>query len=329
MNLFFGYEMKDAKAMALDVYQGVSRNSEFTAEDLRVELNSLIKKATKDWASFQRNKLELFEIIQGVMDVELPKRIESALAFADVVQFGLNEKPEWEIEEGEFEAVAVAHGVSVRRERLTSAYLTFSTEAFQVKTYEYIRRIQAGLADFNKLVDKSMDAMEKFYYAKVQTALEGAYTNLQATNKKTGVAFVEGQLDELVRIASSYGTGKPVIYGTSVALAQLPIVYADASELAKREIETLGRVGQYKGKTVVELPNVVKNRDNTEWVWNDQLLYIIPGGNEKIVKVAQVGGTLVRDTEGKDSTINFEVTQEAGVGVLVTHNFCIYENTAL
>lgn len=65
-------------------------------------------------------------------------------------------------------------------------------------------------------------------------------------------------------------------------------------------------------------------------MFDDEYLFILPAGQEKIVKVALEGGLITRETSMQgDWTINFEAYQKAGVAVYSVNNIGIYKMTSL
>lgn len=213
---------------------------------------------------------------------------------------------------------------TVNRQRRTKRTIMVETEATQVKVYEELPRVRAGLVDFNELINDALDAIEDEFYNKIYMTLIGTYVNLPNANKDTADTVVEAKFDKLVQIAASYGS--PIILGTRVGLATLPSI--DAAE-AESDMYNQGFLGRYKGTPVVEMKNVTTDETNEAFQLEDRYIYIIPEGKDKIVKVGIEGNAYVREENGEDWTVNFETLVQNGTAVLQNNFFCIYDNAAL
>jgi hypothetical protein len=165
--------------------------------------------------------------------------------------------------------------------------------------------------------------MEKIY-----TALKGVYADLPTVNAHTSPTLDTTELDKIINVVKAYG--QPIIMGSSLAVQQIPVSYPSApSEADKIEMRTKGYVGMYKSCSVVELPNSFEDEENTVKVFDDQYLFIIPAGNEKIVKVALEGGLITRESQGQDWTSNFEAYQKVGTAVYFVNNIGMYKISSL
>lgn len=213
---------------------------------------------------------------------------------------------------------------TVNRQRRDKATILVETEPIQVKVYEELPRVRAGLVDFNELIDDALDAIEEEFYNRIYQTFTGTYANMPSANKDTDVSVVESKLDKLIQIVKSYGN--PLIIGTSVGLSTLPEIVSDE---ASSDVYNQGYLGKYKGTPVVEMKNVVTDETNTKFQLEDRYIYIIPEGKDKIVKVAIEGEAYVRDQDGQDWTVNFETMVQNGTAVLQNNHFCVYDNSSL
>ena len=93
-----------------------------------------------------------------------------------------------------------------------------------------------------------------------------------------------------------------------------------------------GYIGRYNGANVIVLPQSFEDANNSVKVFNPQYAFVIPSGgtaDEKIVKVALEGQTVVKDVENADHSMEFQAYKKIGTAVLNTNHFGIYQNTAL
>lgn len=316
------YTIDEAVSLVVDGYRNVSTHKDYSAAERAEGSRLLLSELAKD---YRNNKNQIFAIIERTITEILPERLRDTIGrFAEVEQFAEGDTPRFHVKNGKIKAFSVALGGTVQRQRRSKKTITVETEATQVKVYEELPRVRAGLVDFNELIDEALDALEEEFYNKIYKTLVGTYTNLPAANKETGATVVEANLDKLIQIVSSYGS--PVILGTRVGLATLPEI--DAVE-AKSDNYNQGYLGKYKGTPVVEMKNVVTDETNEEFVLEDRYIYIIPEGKDKIVKVGIEGQAYVREENGQDWTVNFETLVQNGTAVLQNNFFAIYDNTSL
>lgn len=316
------FTIQEAVGLVADSYRGTSSKAEYSAEERAEGAKKLLSELAKD---YRANKNQIFAIIEQSLTEILPERLEATIGrFAEVKQFAEGDTPRFSVKNGKIKAYSVALGGSVRRSRKDKATITVETEATQVKVYEELSRVRAGLVDFNELINDALDALEEEFYNKIYTTLVGTYSVLPAANKATDTGVVESKLDKLIKVVASYGS--PVIMGTRMGLSALPEITAAEAD---SDIYNQGYLGKYKGTPIVELKNVVKDESNEEFVLDDRYLYVIPEGKDKIVKVAIEGDAYVRDKDGEDWTVNFESMVQNGTAVLQTNHFAIYDNAAL
>jgi hypothetical protein len=214
----------------------------------------------------------------------------------------------------------------VERYRIDKGFFTIKTEAIQVKVWEEYERVIGGQVDWTELVNMVIDAIMEAILRKVYQTLISLGSKVPSANKGTGTSFDKTQFDNILNTIKAYGS--PVIVGTSKAVATIPLD-SNASEQDKLDIRNKGYVGMYKGSAVIELPNSFEDETNTTPIFDDGFLFVIPSGQEKVVKVTMEGGFHVEDTRGQDWSMNYEGYQKVGVGLLAVNNIGIYENTSL
>lgn len=316
------YTIDEAVSLVVDGYRNVSSHKDYTAQERIEGSRLLLAELAKD---YRNNKNQIFAIIERTITEVLPERLRETIGrFADIEQFAEGDTPRFNVKSGKITAYSVALGGTVARQRRSKKTITIETEATQVKVYEELPRVRAGLVDFNELIDEALDALEEEFYNKIYLTLIGTYANLPSANKETDTTVVEAKIDKLIQIVSSYGT--PIILGTRVGLATLPSI--DSTE-AKSDKYNQGYLGKYKGTPVVEMKNVVTDETNAAFALEDRYIYIIPEGKDKIVKVGIEGDAYVREENGQDWTVNFETLVQNGTAVLQNNFFAIYDNSSL
>jgi hypothetical protein len=98
----------------------------------------------------------------------------------------------------------------------------------------------------------------------------------------------------------------------------------------KNERWNNGYLANYKGHNVIVLAQSYEDEKNLTKVIDPSFAWIIPTGtNEKPVKIAFEGSTLVDERHNQDWSREIQVYKKLGVAALITNNICVYENTSL
>ena len=135
-------------------------------------------------------------------------------------------------------------------------------------------------------------------------------------------------MDRLIQIADSYG--QSTIYCTFEFAATMVPEQAWVSDAMRDQKWSNGYLANYKGHRVIVLPQSYEDETNTTKVIDPAYAWIIPtGSNEKPVKVAFEGSTIVDEFKNYDRSREVQVYKKVGVAAVITNNICVYMNTSL
>ena len=135
-------------------------------------------------------------------------------------------------------------------------------------------------------------------------------------------------MDKLIAVADSYG--KSTIYCTYEFAATMVPAGEWLSDSMKDQKWNNGYLANYKGHNVIVLNQSYTDETNSTKVIDPSRAYIIPAGsNEKPVKIAFEGSTLVDERSNADWSKEIQVYKKLGVGTIITNNICVYRNTSL
>jgi hypothetical protein len=301
-------------------------------ETLRNELNAI----SSSYQLYRENKNTLFALIEEVIDDVLPRKvIDQYGQFAEVRTFAQGDKPVF---------VQKITEASRRRARqfitkvgLAGVYEVFKLDgkSYEVPTSAFGGAAQIGLeefldgrVDFAEVLNIVMNGLDECVYIEIERALIGAVTQLQEANKFSGTGFIEAEMDRLISIADAYGNA--TVYCTYEFAATMVPAEGWVSDRMKDEIWGNGYLANYKGHRVIVLPQSYEDETNTKKVIDPSYAWIIPtGGNDKPVKVAFEGQTLVDERKNYDWSREVQVYKKLGVAAIVTNNICVYRNEAL
>lgn len=298
-------------------------------ETLRLELNEL----AGNFNLYRRNQLDIFELIQSVIDEVLPKKvIDQYGSFAEVKTFGQGDKPTFVMKTGRKRAKQFVTRVGLAGIyevfKLDKTYVDVATEAYGGAAQIGLEEFLDGLVDFNELLTIILEGLDEAVYREIAKSLIAARTQLPGANLKSHAGFDHSKFDALLTVARAYGD--PVIYATLELASKIVPESNWVSENHKNEMNANGYIGTYKGSKVIVLPQSFEDETNEVKVIDPSFAYIIPsGGNDKPIKIAFEGQTIVDESKNKDQSREIQCYKKLGVAALMTNNICVYEDTSL
>ena len=308
----------------------------FSYADLNETLRSELRALAGTYSLYRENKNTIFALMEETIDDILPKKVlEQYGQFAEIKTFAQGDRPVFT------QRITLA---AKRRAKqfvtkvgLAGIYEVFKLDgkSYEVQTSAFGGAAQIGFeefldgrVDFADVLDIVMEGLDECIYLEIERALKGAVDSLQASNKTSQTSFVETEMDKLLQIADSYGQG--TIYCTYEFAASMVPAEGWISNEMKNQKWNNGYLGNYKGHRVIVLPQSYEDETNTTKVIDPSYAWIIPtGGNEKPVKVAFEGQTIVREYDNKDMSKEIQIYKKLGVAAIITNNICVYRNTSL
>ena len=302
-------------------------------EALRSELNEL----AGTWSLYRENKNLIYSMIEETLDDVLPKRVvEQYNQFAEVKTFAQGDKP---IFKRKLNTRARAKQF-ITRVGLAGIYEVFklakAEEVFEVRTSAIGGAAQIGFeefldgrVDFAEVLAIVMEGMDELIYKEVAHALKASVNQLPPANYAAVTGFDEAVMDRLVTIAAAYGN--PVIYCTyEFAVRMIPQEAWRYTEEMKSQLWKNGRLSDYKGTQVVILEQGFEDETNSTKVIDPGYAWVIPtGADNKPVKIAFEGNTIVDEYVNKDRSREVQVYKKVGVVCMLANNICAYVDTSL
>ena len=320
-------------------------SKEFSVQDCKVAFDGEIASnfGCKNISDWMRVKPDVFELLQEMADEYLPARLNATLGqFAEIRSVGQGQKIEFKIrkgwQRGKSFVTQVAPSGQYETFRLDIAQFTVPVKAYGCGAVVEWERFLNGHESFVELMQIIAEGIEDRIYEQIQGLLQGQANAMPSANVKSDNKFNATYMDELLAVVRAYG--RPEIWctqefaatvtnqtGFSAANPNTPAADLD-------DIRNQGYVGMYHGARVIVLPQSFKDETNAEKVMNPQYSYIIPAGEERIVKIVMEGDTQIReydkDTGGMDWSTGIQMYKKVGLAVVTNPNYWgIYQNTAL
>ena len=305
-------------------------------ELLRNELNSL----AGTYSLYRENKNTIFSLIEETIDDILPKKVLEAYGqFAEIKTFAQGDRPVFT--QKITQAAKRRAKQFITRVGQAGIYEVFKLDGqnYEVNTNAIGGAAQIGFeefldgrVDFATVLDIVMEGLDETIYREIEAALRAAATQLQSANRYSDTTFVEKEMDNLLSVADSYGSGMSTIYCTfEFAATMIPADNAAWSDSMKNEKWENGYFTTYKRHKVVVLPQSYEDETNTVKVIDPAYAWIIPNGSgdTKPVKIAFEGQTIVDEYTNYDRSREVQVYKKVGVAAKVSNNICVYVNTSL
>ena len=279
------------------------------------------------------NERAIFSLIEEAVDEVLPKKLENVLGgFAEVKTFARDAEVVFNIEKAgknraKLTITKGARGGIYRAARLDNRYFSPTTSVYTAAVYVTLEELILGTITLAELFNNILEGFQEVVYKETFNALANGSSAVGADANaivRSEVSDLNAALDVVLPKVKQYGV--PTIFGS----------YKQISTLANSETETVvdvqdvrdnGYVQLYKGTKVVELPNYLVDTKNENWVYDENVVFVIPAG-AKPVKIALKGELeIVRNTQATGSE-KWEAHKIMGVGLAMANNYAVIKVSA-
>jgi len=320
-----------------------------------VDVNAAFVDGLKELAGsvnqFMKNRYDIYDIIVETVDKVMPKKVISALSmFAEVQTVPQGQKAIFKQRVGKARAKKFLTQVG-----LSGVYETFRLDS---TTFELAAHAVGGGAtvDFERMLDGAESLAEVMdiitegltdaVFVEVQRALRAALSAIDrpSANMVTSSTFEGDKMAKLMSVVRAYGNNvvifaPPEFVAAMGADAIVPITAYGSPAAAgiqgvysPDDIEAIHKTGYiniFRGAPIVQIPQSFIDETNTKTWIDPQLAYILPTGNEKIVKVVLEGATQIRDFTNRDNSLEVYAYKKMGCAILTHYNWGIYQNTGI
>lgn len=335
--------MELSKLIELGIAAATNENipAEYSLADVNETLREELK-AFNNYSYYRANKNVLFQLIEEIANVVVPKKVIAQFgSFAEVQHVNVGEKIVFKQRTGvsrgkRFVTVAGEYG-TYRTFNVDSRDITMSPRVYAGAAILELGDFLAGRVDMSELMDIIIEGLSDSIYNEVQGALKAAINaeDRPAANKAEQAGFVAAEFDKIINTVAAYGDSV-TIYCTRAFAATLynqPGWAGDSNPMTAlqdyNDVREMGYVGRYKGTNVVLLSQSFVDENNEEKIVDDQYAYIMPAGKEKPVKIGIEGGTLIDEQRLQDGSVEVSAQHMFDVAVVANNYWGIYRNTEL
>ena len=335
--------MELSKLIELGIAAATKENipAEYTLADVNETLREELK-AFNNYSYYRANKNVLFQLIEEIANVVVPKKVIAQFgSFAEVQSVNPGEKIVFKQRTGvsrgkRFVTVAAEYG-TYRTFNVDSRDITMSPRVYAGAAILELGDFLCGRVDMAELMDIIIEGLSDSIYREVQGALKAAINaeDRPAANKAVVAGFDAAEFDKIINTVSAYGDSVTIYCTRAFAstLYNAPGWAGDSNPMTAlqdyNDVREMGYVGRYKGNNVVLLSNSFTDETNTEKVVDSQYAYIMPAGKEKPVKIGIEGGTLIDEQRLQDGSVEVQAQHMFDVAVVANNYWGIYRNTEL
>jgi hypothetical protein len=322
--------------LAKDIYRNRFNHQNYSTSDASDVLrNALIEinGGTKlDFKSFRRNKIEIFEIIEEILENTVLEGLPDDNFFQQFVEYknlALGDKNSFYIpDRTNFIVSEIADGTSaLRRQRIDrGTEVSITTSLKGIKIYEHLSLLLSGRVDFGEMLKKLEEAFRLKINDDVYDAFIGSFNSLP-TEFTTSGSFDEDALLDLIDHVEAASGKQAIIAGTRKALRK--VTTAIVSPTAQEDIYKMGYFGSFNGTPMVRIKQV-----HTAGTYNFKLsendIYVVTT-DEKPVKFVTEGEVRIlqgNELNNADLTQDYFSATKYGTGIAITDLYGKYQISA-
>lgn len=254
-------------------------------------------------------------IASQMIEAILPETIiDSVGAYAEVRTLGLGDSGVFDVDSRDLFRVSKSGRMGMRSAEIQKGHtgqVVLNPEARTITVGVNLWRLltnQESLAKFTIRAIRSLETeMTKDVYDAMATAM--AALGLTSANGLRVVGYTQSDFAKLAQTVSAYNGGaSPIALGTKAALAQIMPDDANYRYQISDDIVKIGYLRVISGVNVLELPQVANWKTPFANYLNDDRIWIVAPGTDKIVKLVLGGSTVSNMTGTFDQAT---LTQEA------------------
>ena len=315
--------------------------AEYSASDVNETLREELK-AFNSYSYYRANKNVLFQLIEEIANVVVPKKVIAQFgAFAEVQSVNPGEKIVFKQRTGvargkRFVTVAGEYG-TYRTFNVDSRDITMSPRVYAGAAILELGDFLCGRVDMAELMEIILEGLSDSIYKEVQGALVASFEEAERMSNGTKASmngFDSKAFDAVLNTVAAYGDSVS-IYCTRAFASEIfnqPGWTGAAPTSSLKDLDDvreMGYVGKYKGANIVLLEQSFEDETNKAKTIDDAYAFIMPAGKEKPVKIGIEGGTLIDEFRLQDGSVEVQAQHMFDVAVVANNYWGIVKNTGL
>lgn len=301
--------------------------SKYTDQAVRDAFFEILGEEKLTWQNWRRHGVECFEVIENVLNVNLPLAWENSPFYDQFVETkngALGDTNEFIVDDNSilFASKFSGNYWNVDRQKLQGRKsFSLATEWITIRVYDELERFLKGTITLAEMVAKLQKSFQNEIDIRIFTSFNGVGTYLPAKFQESG-SYDKSTMSDLIQRVQVASQKNVILAGTRSALANIVdgVEAARMSEKQKEELATKGALLDLTGLgvTAIEIPQAFV-RGTYDFKVDNNSIFVLPE-NTKLVKLYFEGDTRAKEnkeTDNDDMTIDSTVQTKLGTGIVV------------
>lgn len=302
--------------------------SKYTDQAVRDAFFEILGEGKLTWQNWRAHNIECFEVIENVLNVNLPLAWENSPFYDQFVETkngALGDTNEFIVDDNSilFASKFAGNYWSVDRQKLQGRKsFSLGTEWITIRVYDELERFLKGTVTLAEMVAKLQKSFQNEIDTRIFTSFNGIGTYLPAKFQESG-SYDKSTMSDLIQRVQVASQKNVILAGTRSALANIVegVEVARMSERQKEELATKGALLDLTGLgvTAIEIPQAFV-RGTYDFKVDNSSIFVLPE-NTKPVKLYFEGDTRAKEnkeTDNDDMTIDSTVQTKLGTGIVVS-----------
>ena len=321
---------KDMIKLAVDLAKGKVQNysANEANETLRKAFADLMEFSLEgdgkiDRKTFRRHKVEIFEILEEIINETLHEGLENQFdGFAEYRNLAWGDTNLFKVPANNiFRVALVSDGNgNIRRQRLRDGQeFSVSLDTYAIKVGEDFHRFLAGRVDWPEFMEGIAESFRRDLTQRIYEAVYNSFGQYGATyHNRFSNGFKEDDLVEMAMHIEARTGEKVAVYGTKLALRKL--APSNITEAMKDARNKTGYYGEIAGIELREIKQSHKYGSDEFAIANDFVL-LLPQNPDKMVKVVNEGDAIIQDINGgqtSDMMQEYFIANKFGISIITS-----------
>lgn len=321
---------KDMIKLAVDLAKGKVQNysANEANETLRKAFADLMEFSLEgdgkiDRKTFRRHKVEIFEILEEIINETLHEGLENQFdGFAEYRNLAWGDTNLFKVPANNiFRVALVSDGNgNIRRQRLRDGQeFSVSLDTYAIKVGEDFHRFLAGRVDWAEFMAGIAESFRRDLTQRIYEAVYNSFGQYGATyHNRFSNGFTEDDLVEMAMHIEARTGEKVAVYGTKLALRKL--APSKITEAMNNDRNKIGYYGEIAGIELREIQQSHKYGSDEFAIANDFVL-LLPQTPDKMVKVVNEGDAIIQDINGgqtSDMMQEYFIANKFGISIITS-----------
>lgn len=324
---------KDIVKLAVDLAKGKVQNysTNDANESLRKAFADLMEFSLEgngkiDRKTFRRHKVEIFEILEEVINETLEEGLKNQFeGFADYRNLAWGDENLFKTPANNiFRVALVSDGNgNIRRQRLRDGQeFSVSLDTYAIKVGEDFHRFLAGRVDWSEFMTGIAESFRRDLTQRIANAVMDSFGQYGSVYHPTTTSVpTEDQLVEMAMHIEARTGEKVAVYGTKLALRKL--APSNITDTMKDSRNSVGYYGQIAGIELREIEQSHKYGSD-EFAIDNNFILLLPQNADKMIKVVNEGDAIIQDQQGgtsSDMMQEYFIANRFGISIITSKVF--------